>query len=70
MKEMCCNDSYLIIGLEDKYLGNWHNNARHLFGASMHVGIVDMHTLSPWPCEVLLHVYEDHVSSQSFICLK
>ena len=44
-KEMCWNDTYLILGLEDKYLVNYNNNATHISIVTIHVGVVDTHTL-------------------------
>ena len=26
LKDMCCTDAYMIIGMEDQYVSNWHNN--------------------------------------------
>ena len=45
LNEMCCNDAYLVIGMEDQYMGNFHNTATHIFCVEMYVGMVDMHTL-------------------------
>ena len=45
LKEICWNDAYLILGSEDQYVGNWHNNATHIFIVAMHVWMADMHTL-------------------------
>ena len=28
LKEMCYNYVYIILGLVDQYVGNWHNNAK------------------------------------------
>ena len=47
LKGVCWNNAYLVIGLEDKYVGNFLNNTTHIFIMEMHVGIVDMHTLYP-----------------------
>ena len=43
LKEMCWNDAYLIIGLEDQHVENWHNNATQIYSVVMHAGMVDMH---------------------------
>ena len=61
LKEMCWNDAYLIIGKEDQYVGNWHNNATHISIVEMHVRMVDMNTVSPCPCHMMLHIYEGRV---------
>ena len=45
LKDMCWNYAYLIIGLEDQYLGNYNNNATRIYSVTMHVGMVDIHTL-------------------------
>ena len=45
LKEMYWNDAYLILGLEDKYVGNYNNNATQISSFAMHVGMVDMHSL-------------------------
>ena len=49
LKELFWNDSYLIFGMGNQYVGNWNNNAKKISSVSMHVRIVDMHTLYPWP---------------------
>ena len=43
-KKIHWNDDYLILGLEDKYVGNYNINATHIYSAAMHVGMVDMNT--------------------------
>ena len=63
---MCCNDACIIIGPEDQYMGNWYNNATHVFSVAMNVGVVDIHTLLPWPCQILLHIYDTHAKLQRF----
>ena len=45
LNEMRQNDAYLIIGMEDQYMGNYNKNATHISSVEMHVGIVDMHIL-------------------------
>ena len=45
LKEMRWNDAYLILGLKDKYMGNYNINATHISIVAIHVGVVDMHTL-------------------------
>ena len=70
MKKMCWNDASLIIGLEDKYVGNQNNTATHILIVAMNVGMADMHTVYPWLGQILLHIYDSHVASQIFICLK
>ena len=45
LKEMRWKYLYLIIGLEDQYMGNYNNNVAHISSVSMHAGVVDMHTL-------------------------
>ena len=47
LKDMRWNDTYLVFGMEDQYVGNYNNNAKHISSVVMHVGMVDMHTLSP-----------------------
>ena len=44
LKEMCWNKAYLILGLEDQYVGNWHKKSTHISGVEMNVGVVDIHT--------------------------
>ena len=66
LKDMCCNDYYMIIGMEDQYVGNWHNNSTHISSVAMHVGMVDIHKLLPWPCQMLLHTYNSHLVSNIF----
>ena len=67
---MCWNDAYLILGLKDQYMGNYHNNVTHISSVAVHVGIVDIHTLLTWTRHMLLYIYNSHVTLQSFICPK
>ena len=67
---MCWNDAYLIIGMEDQYIGNFDNNSTQISSVAMYAGMVDMHALFPWPFKLLFHVYDAHAESQSYICLK
>ena len=60
------NNTYLIIGLDNQYVGKYNNNATHISIVEMYAGMVDMHTLYPLPCQMLLHIYDAHVASQSF----
>ena len=69
-QDICWIDAYLTLDLGDKYADILKNNITHIYSAEMNIGIVDMHTLLPWPCQMLFHRYGDHVSLQSFICLK
>ena len=57
----------MILGLEDQFMGNRHNKATHIYSVAMHVGMVDIHTLYPWPYHMLLHRYDAHVASHSFM---
>ena len=66
LKEMCWDDYYMIIGLEDRYMVNWYNNATHISILEIHIGVVYMHTLGSFPCQMMLHRYDDHVESHSF----
>ena len=45
LKDMCWNDAYVILGLEDQYVGNYNNNTSHISSLEMHVRMVDMRTL-------------------------
>ena len=63
---MCWNYAYLILDLEDKYVVNWNNITTHIPSVEMDVGMVNMHTLFPWSCQMLLHIYDSHMASQSF----
>ena len=47
-------------------MGDWHNNKIHIYSVAMHVGMVDMHTLLPWPYHMLFDRYYDHATSQGF----
>ena len=67
---MCCNDVDLILGLEDKYMGNWNNIVTQISSVAMQIGMVEMHRLFWWPFQMMFHRYEDHVARQIFICLK
>ena len=42
---MCWNYAYLILGLEDKCVGNLYNNVTHIYSVATNVGMVDMNTL-------------------------
>ena len=66
LKDMCWNDFYLILVMKYQYVGNWHNNITHISSVEMHVGMVDMSTLFPWPCQMLFCGYEYHEALQSF----
>ena len=48
LKEVCWNDAYLILSMEDQYMVNWYNNATHIYCVKMHVVMVDMHKFLPW----------------------
>ena len=63
---MCWNDTYLIIGLGDQYLGNWHDNVKHISSVVIHFGVEDIHILFPWTCQILFVKYYNHEASQSF----
>ena len=39
------NDAYMILGMEDQYVGKYNNNATHISIVLIHVGMVDMYTL-------------------------
>ena len=66
LKEMRWNNAYIILGLEDLYVGNYNNKEKHISSVAMHVGMLDIHTLQPWTCQPLLHRYEPHVESRNF----
>ena len=44
---MCLNNSYMILGLGDQYLGNYHNNKTLIYSVEIYVVMVDRHTLLP-----------------------
>ena len=54
------NDAYMIIVMEDQYVGNFNKNATQISSVVMHVGTVDIYILYPWPCHMLLHRYDAH----------
>ena len=60
------NGSYIILGLVDQHLGNWYKNATYVSSVTMYVGMVDIHILFPWPCQILFDSYDYHAASQSF----
>ena len=66
LKDVCWNDAYLTLGLEDQYIGIGYNNKTHSPILLMHVGMLDMHKLLPWPCHVLFDIYVGRTASQSF----
>ena len=47
-------------------MGNWHNNVTHISSVVIYVGMVDMHTLFPWPCQLIFHIYDAHTTYQRF----
>ena len=61
LKDKWFNDDYPILGQEYQYVGDWHNNTIHISSVAIHVGMVDMHTLLTWPCQLLLNIYDSHV---------
>ena len=65
LKEMCCNDVHLILVLEYIYIVNYKNNATQIFSVAVNVGMVNIHTFYPWPCQILLHRYDAHAVSLS-----
>ena len=67
---MCWNDAYLILGLEDQWVGTLHNNLTHISSVAMHVGMVDMHIFFTWPYHMLFDKNYSHVAWQSFIYIK
>ena len=42
-KEMCWNDAYMILGMEDQYVGNCHNNATHISSVVFKHSRVDLY---------------------------
>ena len=42
---MCWKYAYLILGLEDQYEINWHNNSKNISSVAIRFGMVDMYTL-------------------------
>ena len=63
---MCWNNAYTILVLEDQYMGNHNNNATQIYSVEMHVGMIDIHKLEPWTCQIMFHRYDFHAASQSF----
>ena len=61
--DMCCNSAYLILGLEDKCVVNYHNNATHIYSVRMNDVMVDMHTLLSWPWKILFYNYDTQAVS-------
>ena len=66
LKDMHWSYPYLVLSQEYQYMGNYNNNAIHISSVAMHVGMVDMHILHPWPCQMWLHKYDAHMESHSF----
>ena len=69
-KDMCCNNAYLIIILEDQYVENQNKNATQITSATIRVGMADIQTLQPQICQIMFHRYDAHAESKRFICLK
>ena len=46
---MRLSGDYLIFDLGYQYVEIANNNATHIYSVEIHVGMVDMHTLWPWP---------------------
>ena len=65
LKEMRWNNAYMILGLKYQYVGNQNNNATNCFSVAMCVGMVDMHTVYPFPCHLMLNIYDAHVEPHS-----
>ena len=55
---MCFNGAYMIRGLGDQYVGDWHKNTKHISSVLMHDVMC--------PYQVLFDICEEHVSSHSF----
>ena len=66
LQEIFWDDAYLILDLGYQYVGNFHNNVTRISSVTMCVGMVDRHTLLPWPCQMMFDIYENHVILQSF----
>ena len=47
-------------------MGTYNNNATHIYSVEIHVGIVDLHTLYPWPLHMLVPRYDAHAALLSF----
>ena len=63
---MCWSDAYLIIDLGDQYVENLHKSITHSSSVTMHVGMVVINTLNPWPCYILFDIYDDPAESYIF----
>ena len=62
LKDVCWNDAYLTLGLEDQYIGIGYNNKTHSPILLMHVGMLDKHTFYSYPCQMMLHIYASHAA--------
>ena len=63
LNDMCWNDTYLILDLEDQYMENYNNKSAHISNDEINVGMVDIHTLYPIPYQLMLRIYDTHVAS-------
>ena len=61
---------FFNIGLGDQYVGNKYNNASYTSIVIINIVMVDRHILLPWTYQILFDSYDDHVLSQSSLCLK
>ena len=66
LKEMRWNYSYLTLVTEDQYVVNYNKNSTHIYSVEMNVGMLNMHTFWPWPCQLFLNIYDARVASHSF----
>ena len=62
---MYVNDAYMILGLVDQYVGDWHNNTTQISSVVMHDVMVDMHIFFTCSCHMLFDIYDEHAASQS-----
>ena len=67
---MFWSGAYMIIGLGDQYVENYHNKETYISSVAMYVGILYMHTFLPLPYHMMFGRYGNHAALQIFICLK
>ena len=64
LKEMWWNNAYLVLGLDDQFMGKFHNSAKQISSEEMHIGMVDIHGLT-WVYDgVVRHVW----GGEGFVC--
>ena len=56
--EWCLSDSWPGRPIR----GKCAQNVTHTSSAAMYVGMVDMQTFLPWPCQMMFHRYDVHVA--------